>query len=91
MKPNIELRELVEEHLAARNLPGAVTIRPHKPLAARLESGERARFIVTYDGVGTAQITVDDSEISCGTIGAPIAKAIADKIERARHARLAAA
>ena len=36
------LADAEERRLAARGLPGTVTIRPHKPLAARLESGERA-------------------------------------------------
>ena len=88
---NVYLKDLVAAKLAERGLPGSVRIRPNKPLAARLELGERATFIVEYDGVGTARLDVPDHEISCGTVGASVAVALAERIERARsHEREAA-
>lgn len=81
---NIYLKDLVAAKLAERGLAGSVQIRPNKPLAARLESGERATFIVEYDGVGTARLDVPEHEISCGTAGASVAVVLAAMIERAR-------
>jgi hypothetical protein len=81
---NVYLEDLVAKTLAERGLPGSVHIRPNKPLAARLESGERATFIVEYDGVGTARLDVPEHEISCGTVGASVRVTLADLIERAR-------
>jgi hypothetical protein len=81
---NIYLEDVVAAKLAERGLPGSVRIRPNKPLAARLESGERATFVVEYDGLGTARLDVPEHEISCGTVGAPVAAALADTIERVR-------
>lgn len=88
---NIYLKDLVAKTLAERGLPGSVQIRPNKPLAARLESGERAKFIVEYDGVGSARLEVSEHEVSCGTVGAPVAVALAELIERARSRERAAA
>lgn len=76
------LEDLVAAELAVRGLRGVVRIRPNKSLAERLELGERATFIVDYDGVGTARVAVPEYEISSGTAGAPVAVALADLIER---------
>lgn len=81
----IYLADLVENCLAERGMPGTVRIRPHEPLAARLESGERARFLIDYDGVGTARLRVDEYEIAGGTVGASVVTALADMIERERR------
>lgn len=88
---NVYLKDLVAAKLAERGLPGSVHIRPNKPLAARLESGERATFIVEYNGHGTARLDVPEHEISCGTVGASVAVALADMIERARSRQREAA
>lgn len=90
MQPNPYLKDLVGETLAARGLPGSVEIRPDKPLAARIESGERAHFVVEYHGVGDAHLIVDEWQISSGTRGARVADALADMIERAIERRIAA-
>lgn len=88
---NVYLKDLVAAKLSERGLPGSVHIRPNKPLAARLQSGERATFIVDYNGVGTARLDVPEHEISCGTVGASAAVTLADMIERERsHEREAA-
>ena len=79
------LKDLVAARLAERGIPGTVEILPHVPLARRLETGERARFIVQYDGDGTAELALDDWEISGGTAGASVADALADKIAKARQ------
>ena len=85
------LQDLVAAHLAERGLPGTVQIRPTKPLAARLESGERAMFAIDYDGAGTAHVLVDEYQIACGTVGAPVAVALADLVARDLQSRRAAA
>jgi hypothetical protein len=79
------LKDLVAQTLADRGLPGTVDIRPHLPLAKRLETGQRAQFVVEYRGDGTASLVLDEHEISGGTVGAPIARAIADRIVAARR------
>lgn len=79
------LKDLVAQTLAERGLPGTVDIRPHVPLARRLETGERARFVVDYHGDGTASVLLDEHEITSGTVGAPIARYIADRIVAARR------
>jgi hypothetical protein len=88
---NIYVKDFVAAELADRGLPGSVHIHPNKPLAARLESGERATFIVEYDGVGTARVAVPEHEISCGTVGASVVGALADLIQRERSGRREAA
>lgn len=90
MQPNVYLKDVVARFLADRGLPGSVAIYPGVPLAKRLETGERAQFVVEYRGSGSAHLLVDEYEIACGTQGAPVARALADKIERARRAELAA-
>lgn len=79
------LKDLVAKCLCERGLPGTVQIRPHKPLAARVESGERASFIVEYEGAGTARVVVDEYQIACGTAGSSVVTALADLIERERR------
>lgn len=91
MQPNVYLKDLVARVLAERGLPGRVEIHPHRPFADRLESGERARFIVEYHGDGITRLVLDEYEVSSGTVGAPVAVAIADAIERARRAGRVAA
>jgi hypothetical protein len=86
----VYLKDLVAQTLADRGLPGTVDIRPHRPLAKRQETGERARFIVEYRGHGTASLVLDEYEISSGTVHAPIARHVADRIVAARRAELAA-
>jgi hypothetical protein len=81
---NVYLKDLVAAKLAERSLPGSVHIRPNKPLTARLGLGERATFIVEYNGVGAARLQVPEHEISCGTVGGSVEAALADMIERAR-------
>jgi hypothetical protein len=81
---NTYLKDLVAKHLADRGMPGSVAIRPHKPLGARMESGERAKFVVDYDGVGSARVIVDEYEIACGTVGASVVTSVANQIEKAR-------
>jgi len=88
---NLYLKDLLAAELAKRGLPGSVHIRPNKPLAARLESGERATFIVEYDGIGTARVAVPEHEVSCGTVGASVVVALADLVQRERSARREAA
>lgn len=90
MEPNVPLKKLVADALASRGLPGTVEIYPNKPLALRQELGERVKFVVDYHGVGDARIVVDDWEISCGTVGARVEDALADKLEHAMERRLAA-
>jgi hypothetical protein len=82
MQPNEYLKDVVARRLAERGLPGRVEVRPHRPLAERLELGERARFIVEYDGVESARLVLDEWQISGGTRGAPISAALAEMIER---------
>lgn len=82
MLSNMYLQGLVERELATRGIPGTVRIRPQVPLARRLESGERARFLVAYEGSQAVTVTVDEYEISAGTVGAPIAVALVNKIEK---------
>jgi hypothetical protein len=82
---NVYLSDRVAKCLADRGLPGSVQIRPHKPLAARLESGERASFVVDYEGVGTAHLIVDEYQIACGTVGASVVTSLADMIEKQRR------
>lgn len=91
MQPNVYLKDVVARCLADRGLPGTVEIHPRVPLAKRLETGERAQFVVEYHGDGDAQLFVDEYEIACGTVGAPVGRALADKIERARRPQQAAA
>lgn len=79
------LKDLVAQTLADRGLPGTVDIRPHVSLARRLETGERARFVVDYRGEGSASVMLDEHEITSGTVGAPIARYIADRIVVARR------
>ena len=81
---DVYLKDLVAATLAERGLPGSVLIRPNKPLAARLDLGERATFTVEYNGVGTARLDVPEHEISCGTVGASVAVSLANLIERSR-------
>ena len=90
MQPNIYLKDLVERRLAERGLPGTVAIYPHVPLAKRLETGERAHFVVEYHGDGDARFLVDEHEISCGTVRAPVAHSLAARIEKERRVELAA-
>ena len=42
---DVYLKDLVAAKLAERGQPGSVHIRPNKPLAARLELGERATLM----------------------------------------------
>lgn len=84
------LKDIVAARLAERGLPGVVEIRPRIPLRRRLETGERAQFIVEYVGDGTAEIAVDEWEITCGTVRASVADALAGKIENSRQRQLAA-
>lgn len=79
------LKDLVAQRLADRGLPGTVDIYPSRPLAIRLETGERTQFVVEYRGDGEARVVVDEYEISSGTIGAPVAHALADRIVKARR------
>ncbi len=86
----VYLKDLVADCLAARGLAGTVEIRPRTPLATRLETGERTQFIVEYRGRGAARLVLDEWEISCGTVRAPIAETLADKLAIARRIDLAA-
>jgi hypothetical protein len=90
MRPNVYLNELVARCLNERGLPGTVAIYPRVPLARRLESGERVQFVVEYHGCGDTRFLVDEYEISCGTVGSPIARSLADRIEKERRVELAA-
>ena len=90
MHSNVYLRELVERCLSERGLPGTVAIYPSVPLAKRLETGQRAHFVVEYQGHGSSRFLVDEYEISCGTVGAPVARTLADRIEKQRRVDLAA-
>ena len=85
MQQNAYLKELVELCLADRGLPGTVDIRPYHPHTARLETGDRARFLVDYHGKGTVHLLVDEAQISSGTVGARVEVALADLIELARQ------
>jgi hypothetical protein len=76
--------------LSERGLPGTVAIYPRVPLAKRLEAGVRAQFVVEYHGHGDALFTVDEYEISSGTVGAPIERTLANRIEKERQVHLAA-
>jgi hypothetical protein len=85
------LADLVAEQLAKRGMPGTVRIHPHKPLAQRVQSGERAMFVVEYEGAGMANLTVDEYQISSGTVGASVVTALANLIERHRERERTAA
>lgn len=84
------LKDLVERRLAELGAPGTVTIRPRVALAERWESGERVLFVIEYRGDGTAHLLADEWEISCGTVLAPVAEALAEKILKARRFEQAA-
>lgn len=90
MRSPVYLKELVAHCLSERGLPGTVEIYPRVPLAIRIETGERAQFVVEYHGHGDARLLVDEHEISSGTVGAPIARSLADRIEKSRRVELAA-
>lgn len=90
MQPNVYLKELVARCLADRGIPGSVEIYPDLPLAKRLETGQRTHFVVQYHGHGDARLIVDEHEISCGTIGSPIERTLAERIARERRVELAA-
>jgi len=90
MQPNTYLKDLVARCLADRGLPGSVEIYPRVPVARRLETGERIQFVVEYHGDGDARFFVDEYELACGTVGAPIARRLADRIAKDRHIELAA-
>lgn len=74
------VEDLVAERLAALGYPGTVIIRPRAPLAVRIETGERARFVIAYRGRAEIQFMLDDWDVIKGTTGAPLAHALADKI-----------
>jgi hypothetical protein len=90
MQPNTYLKDLVARCLAERGLPGSVEIYPRVPLARRLETGERIQFVVEYHGHGDARFFVDEYEIACGTVGAPVARSLGDRIAKERRVELAA-
>ena len=85
MQPNPYLEDLVARCLAERGLRGTVRIYPRVPLARRLQTGERIQFVVEYDGDGDARFLVDEYDIACGTVGASIARSLADRIVKERR------
>jgi hypothetical protein len=90
MHTNVYLKDLVARCLAERGLSGTVEIYPRVPLARRLETGERIQFVVEYHGHGDARLLVDEYEIACGTVGAPVARSLADRLATARRVERAA-